>query len=1638
MIKGNSNRNGGLLLLIEIARAKTEGSSSNRKQTLIVTILILILLLSLSNIIQENINYSNELLVGKTSVPILRDNSKNNYPRFPINLPSFAIQPFPPRILFIVKNSSSPDSTYDQPFFEYMNSTLNYTVTYHDSNDSYSYEGYDAIVISDSIDVDQVSSLANASIPILIMESFTYSVFRIASGRGSTNDDSLYILNSNHFITVNETNATDVTVYTSKVYIQFLKGYTNEPVIWSEIDSLAQRTLHQTNERTLIALDKGRKDWDNVSTAERRTFWGATQGNILTQKGWELWNRTLRWILYDDMNGSATININVKDLDNKDVPNAEVNLTHSYDTNQNFSQSTTVEGQTTFTNIPYGTYNITVEFEDSINDTFSLINITGEQAFNLTANFDFTVRINEYIDNDPPIISNIGFFLSNKTFHAEVYDASALMMVNLSLTASNATPFTRKGNYTMVTTDGVFYYNDTAAHDLSAVNVTYNITAIDIAGNIRISETYSFLLGDNTPPTIYEYNVTDYENGTLQFYANITDSQSDVQDPVILRINESFAEMHLNASGYWVYRTQAYYDITLNYTIWSANDSVGNENGTRKFSLTPKFGLVTPKDNIYPHIWGVSDTSTVHENGYVEFTSYVDDWNEFQSGTNKSSVQLTLSVNGVNISHIMTPIGAITYYYEFTFNFEDTVYYWVNASDLARNIEQGDIHGFNITDNAIPIVTYWAEEWGNGTVDFHAEVIDWPNNKTTTFVSYTQNWFDTPWPNITMTEFSESQFSTRVNDTKFQLQDIWYYVTAVDSSGNSYEPTLDQSLNITVTDKVPPIITFTIENSTLNDGEITVVAHATDEFGTPAGYVDNTFYINMSQDVVNTPMDYDGFYHYTTTHSFPYEDLVTIIVWVQDDSGNLGIRNRTIIIGDYTPPKITRWGPIVYQNGTVKIWAEINEGVYGSGLADDNSSVTIDYIFISPEIATMTWNGSGNFFTYSISGFNPENAFTYRIKAIDKSNNANITDWEPVSILDLTPPVYKAFDHSEELVNCTASELHFWAEVEDPFGSILCANITLNYFDGSQWLNWTSEMIYNGSHYIYSIQFIRNNSFSYNLQIYDEALNINETPILSHKTLDFQPSTALDYGVEFSISELKAGEGRFWILVDDTSEEYSLEDHFVNLSVRDETLGMWIINKKLMKSNGTHYIYNLSIPYLHNFSYVMQLIDGGVLGGYYDPSQYSNSSQMLDYWRPIIVSSGIDQVNETTIIVWANVSDWGSGVTDVNLSYEFKPIRSNGGAGSQFNEIRMEFNESLYIAELTFSETGTLTWFIEAYDIRDSSISSQEEYTFLSQTEQPELFGLTLLQIILIIIVTVLVLTIILFGGRTFQRKRSVTYYKTQEIKDKLAIIPNVYTILVSTEVGVPILTVTNILYQKDESLDDALSGLSVGIDTFLQSFQSDFMQQVQQQSSEYSTEMGKDENIRISVIEQHQIQIMIIASQNYRIFVFLKEKPSIFVREVFYKAIKDIEKNIFIPNLGIVDETLFGPQVETILRKNFPITLLMPFIIDIAKLTKFDEELKRGLRPVPISRAGINALKRLVVTQTISKMRVKNPQAEIKLFDDVINKGLLKDIRKILYNDARNIMSNLLKIPNEIIHEALWTGSSPDVNIVIPHEDSI
>lgn len=1599
-------------------------------------IIVFILFSVLSNEFQNNLNYKTAPFKEKSVILPLKDKSTSKCPRVLAFPPSLAIQPFQASnisILFIVGNENSPDPILDQSFYKNI-TNLGFSVTYHDANNSYDYSEYDAIIISDSISgSEDVTSLENASIPILTMGKDTWDVFHLGNGRASRQQQDIWINIISHYIT-NQSSLGILQIYNITTGLNYIKGFnalpsTSDIFPLGLLGSMTPDVFYGT----LIALEKGGTDYTGSSLAtERRVFLGASQGEYLTLKGWELWNKALMWILYDDYSGNASITVNVEDLNNKSILNATVTLINS---STSITQYTNIMGNTTFSNISWGLYNITAEFKTAPNGNLTSIEIAPNRTYQHSAHFTFIIHLSIYTDITSPQFYNVHFDkdLSQGTFYVDVIDDNLVnSSVSLNITAINMTSGKQviKANFTMTFQAGNTFYNDTALDtltDTTNISIKYNIIAEDTAGNSNSTQLTSFLLSDPDPPIIHELSVTDYGDGTLEFYANITDV-SGIEDYVLLMVNGSLVQMHLNGSGLWTYRTNSFFGDVLNYTIFSVNDTVGNENGSKIPSFPMDVSYITVSDSTPPQIEWITPYN--HDKGLIEWNIRIYEITIYQSGLDFDSVNIIISVNnGSNNTQSMYDLGAGYFYYYGTYQFNDIVEFWINTSDLAGNF-QVEYGIMEINDTASPQVAFNAIEFGNGTVEFHSTVVDWPSNITTVFIHENSTG---SWLKYSLNPIDNNFFVGIYSNFTYSTRDLFYYAEAIDEAGNNN--TL-QIKHLVLTDLVPPDIYFTVENSPVIDGQITISAYAIDSWGS-SQYVTNPFYVNITQQYITTTHQMEQKVIYSVSnHFFSFSEQITITVWTEDDAGNQGIVSEPITIDDLAPPNIKNDGAVNCQNGTVIIWTEVVEGIYGSGLPEDNSSVTVDIIHTVYQQATMSWNGSGNFYTFSTQGFTPGKAFTYLIRAMDKNNNVNETEWRPVNIRDLTPPFYNAFNYSEHFINHTATKISFWVKAYDPFGTVGGTNITLNYYDGYQWSNWTDDMVYNGSHYIYSIQLICNTTFSYSFTIYDEALNIYESPILGCKTLNFQPTTAMGHGVEFKILELNPGEVRFWIKINDPFEEHALENHYITLSVLDETLGTEILTEEVMEFNGTLHIYDLSIDYLHNFSYVMQIIDDGVLRGYYNPKEYSNSSQMLDYWKPIIHSSGIDQINETTILLWANVSDWGSGVTEVLLKYEFESYEGNGGSGAQITTKRMTFNGSLYITEIKFNETGTLKWSIEAYDNTSFVSLSSADYPIIFPTNGPDLSGSTLIQMLLVILGTVGIIIVVLFGGVTIQRYRNSRYQKIRDLEDKLSLIPNIYTILISTDVGVPIYTLTNVMYQTDKLLDDALSGLSVGIDSFLQSFQTDFMQQVQSHELEYHVETRLKEKIRISVIEQNQFQILIAASPSYRIFMFLKEKPSAFVREALFKIIKDLEENISIPNLGIVDESLYGPQTATILRKYLPTPLLMPFFIDTEKLKRFDEQLKQGLEHIPVSQAGINALKRLVVIQSITKMKAQTIREEIKLFDKAMQDRVLKETRPLLFNDAMNIMTKILKIPSSQIYDALWIGCSPNVEIIVPQED--
>jgi hypothetical protein len=865
---------------------------------------------------QENGIFVNKYISNFHDVPELL--SEEPPPIISLKNPSFSLQPFQtPKILFIVGDETLPHSILDQPFYEFLTTNLSCLVTYHDANNSYDYSSYDAIIISDSIfGSGNVASLENASIPILTMEKETYNVFNLGAGRASASQQDLWIGNTSHYIT-NQSTLGLLPIYNMTAELNYIKGYNALPS-GSDISplSLVGPTTPYIFYGTLVTLDKGGRDYTGITTtAERKAFLGTSQGEYLNLEGWKLWNKTIKWILYDDYAGNASITVNVVDLNNKNISNANVTLINS---STSITQFTDATGNTTFHNVFWGLYNITVKFNNTINNSLTNIEIVPIHTYNQTAQFNFKVQLSFFTDIIPPQFYNIHFDkdLSQGTFYADVIDNYLLnSSVNLNITATNLTSGVDviKDNFTMAFQTGNTFYNDTALDTLSDtinISINYNIIAEDIAGNINKTHAISFLLSDPDPPIIHEFNVIDYGNGTLEFFANITD-ESGVQDPVLLEINKTIVEMHLNDSGFWTYHTQSYYRNFLNYTIFSVNDTVGNENGSKIPSFPMDIEEITISDSTPPQIFWITPY-TSHDMGFLEWNTKINETTSFQSGLDFNSVNITISVNsGSKITQSMFDLGAGYFYYSDIFNFNDIIEFWINASDLAGNFKI-EYATFEIIDTALPQVTFSATEFGNGTVEFSATVVDWPNNITTVFAYENSTG---AWKKYALNQINNNLYVGNYNNFSYINRDLFYYVEAKDEADNNN--TLTQIKYLSLTDIVTPDINLIIENSPIIDGQITIKVLAIDSWGS-SQYVTNPFYANITYQGITTTHEMEQeIIYYVSTHSFKFGDQIAIKVWTYDDAGNQGIISTSTTISDHSPPKIIDWGIIEYQNGTI-------------------------------------------------------------------------------------------------------------------------------------------------------------------------------------------------------------------------------------------------------------------------------------------------------------------------------------------------------------------------------------------------------------------------------------------------------------------------------------------------------------------------------------------------------------------------------------------------------------------------------------------------------------------------------------------------------------------------------------------------
>ncbi len=1650
-------------------------------------------------------------------------------------------------ILFIVDNAKVILSYWDETFYNFMTLNLSFSVTYHTANDSYNYTGYDAIVISKSVGTSPVGSLTNATIPILTMDNSNWDEFHLGTGSIYVPLDEIWnITFEPHYILEDETAGETVAISSAGSSTNALLGFDNISYPQGcEVKQLAYTTTKDSESSTLVTLEKDALNFNLFQSKERRAYWGATGfkgkfGSILfTTYAWELWNKTLHWILYDDYKGNATINVQVQNLDSKNIKSANVQLKDSTNASLFWDETTTNSGIATFTNIPWGEYNISVSFSTEVNNTLTNLEIIPELTYTKNRSFDYFVTLDVIIDNInpviveikfdnktstfyanvtddsefdvylnltahnlstgaveihlqnftmvplsddtyyndsaldslpvnrvnityniiaedsfgnsyaspiqtfafdevPPIIWNSHFDNSTSTFFTNVSDDSLIKYVNLSLTIRNIStgfvvpPYLRK-NYSMVYLSGNTYFNDTALDLLanSDVNITYSIIAGDIYGNYYETPNVTFDLGDTTAPEIHIYNATDYGNGTIVFYANITD-ENGIQAPVVLDINGTHYNMFENASNWWIYRGEFEYGISLNYTIYSVINTIGNENGTKTYPAKIGSEIHIPLDLTPPIINQLIDYPNYssilkHEKGNVTFLVEIEE-NPFGSGVNDSKVELFLVINGNYTEHLMTHHGDNIFFFEYTFEYNDSIVYWIRAFDNVNNwinsTRLPELGSYTINDNEDPIVTFWIDDLGNGTIKFYADVSDWPDNNTASMLFYTTN-YPIDWLISSMDKIDDNLFQVVISFS-YQTQNIWYYVNTTDSESNSIQ-TSEKSLSLV--DTVVPEIQMTYINSSVNDGEISIFANAVDPFGELL-YVNNTFFANITYQSTTTTyeMSYDSFYNYNLTLNYPFQTILTVTIYVEDELGNLGSITKTIFVDDITPPKIMQYGEIDHQNGTVTIWAEIIEGVNGSGLLEDNSSVHLEYIYSNEIIpVTMEWNGTKNFYSFSIEGFIPDNSFSFGIIAVDKNGNINQTIPKIFSIGDTVNPEIIGYGTIQEKINHTHISIYFWVNAIDPFGSVSTVILSFEYsYFFSSHINEIS-MTPNGTHYVFEdLVLICNTTFNYTILIADSFSNAGSHTELDVKTLDFSPTEVSDHGVDYPTSE--PGNITFWIEI----EENSFDDETVTLIIYNHTSDELLMAETLMTNNGTHHYLSYPIKYNTNITYIMNVADPGSLLGYYEIESPTNTIQMQDNCEPVIHKKGSIQINDT-LIFWANISDWGSNIADVFLYLNFSSQSATGGIGAEQVVYSMEPNDTkdIYTYNISITEEGEYSGFIVVYDQEGNvaTIDIVPKSVYLPPENIPE-SGIDPLVIVGAILGTIIIFGSVLMIVRSYRKRTKEKQTLTKSFKQKLTLIPNIYSLIVTSGVGVPILNVTNVLYLKDSEMNGALSGLSVGIDSFLESFQSDFISQLQEDnviSDDTSSQT------RLSLIEKQRVQILIGASPSYRMFLFLKEKPSDYIRELFHDALVQTERNIPLEEQGIVDESIIAPRVFAILQSRLPILLLYPFMIDIKRVVELDVALRQG-DVVGLSRNEIDALKQLIMVKSLNLPRNEIKQ-KINSFNKIVTNNRMDKTGKLIFTEAANIMENLLGIHVEIIFQALWKGCSPDMKIIIPGE---
>jgi len=836
------------------------------------------------------------------------------------------------------------------------------------------------------------------------------------------------------------------------------------------------------------------------------------------------------------------------------------------------------------------------------------------------------------------------------------------------------------------------WYTYTFQNLLAGDILQYQINVQDVALNSRISPSYMYGVGDETPPTIHDsgHEFLPDEGGHIRVWANVTEDIGGLKEVKVEGSPSLFNGIMTFNQTYYVYDVYANFGTLFSYNIIASNlAGLTSQTPIRNDTV---IDIVAPPSQNFITIDEENNQDTS-----VDFRISVND-TEYGSGINTTGVYFIYRVGGENWeTEQMTWAGGINYDYTVEDVFVgDTIDYYVRATDNSGNIGEGLQKTFGVRDETDPEIDEIGYDY-LPDADSH----------------------------------------------------LWFYCEAEDPFGTIGK----------------------VELKITGDHEET-----------------GTMIWNGEVYAYDTMLMYDIEFDFRIT--------------VRDTAGNEDKMSESgNKVKDKVPPQTEFAGGEEFQNTTGILWAKVNDGESGSGL--DSDGVIISYRKNEggwSSGAQMTWNSNTTRFEYIINGLGVGDGIDFYIHASDKVGNSETSRVFTFIVPDLTPPVIPTLGYRHEID--IDGKLLVWAEIFDPFGSIVNSRATVVDLNSSETSSFV--LLPNGTHYIGSISLPYTHVFNLTITArdvadlttqeivaYGKVQDVVPPKILTTGVKDFHPNQngtiiiwgsvrdgengcglptsknsvyveymrnsnpataksaqmhwnsmtnsyelviqnlvvgdTLDYNITaadkegnvgrsrpqvfamadltppkidaFGYSLLPAEDGliRFW--VSSTDPFGTIDSVYLTISV-NKTSDMKksagfsvstssVLLERVMTFNGTHFYQDENLGYHNTFSYVVIVEDGAGLQS--EPEEVVG--QIVEDGAPprVLNAEVLDSGNGLTI--WAEVQEDGTGVEQLNIVYSL----DDGETWKQTN--MQEVNATHYVAQVEVNEENEVRWDIATKDL---------------------------------------------------------------------------------------------------------------------------------------------------------------------------------------------------------------------------------------------------------------------------------------------------------------------------------------------------